>query len=81
MLFLSLQGQIEYVEYLRSFGKPVVLVLIAGRPRLLHDAVANSDAVINAYVPGESACRCWHTRSGVVRCSCDLLLHRSCLFP
>ena len=57
--FAFLQGQIEYVEYLRSFGKPVVLVLIAGRPRLLHDAVANSDAVINAYVPGECAtCFC-----------------------
>lgn len=46
------QGQVEYVELLRTYGKPVILVLIEGRPRLLHDAVTNSDAVLNAYVPG-----------------------------
>eukprot|EP01032_Pedospumella_encystans_P011602 gene11602-13481_t len=46
------QGQIEYVQLLATYGKPIVLVQIQGRPRLMHDAVASADAVINAYQPG-----------------------------
>lgn len=45
-------GQIAYVQYLASLGKPVVLVMIEGRPRLIHDAVAVSNAVVLAYQPG-----------------------------
>ena len=45
---------------LASFGKPVVLVAVAGRPRLMHAAVTASTAVINAYVPGKrSVYLCW----------------------
>ena len=50
--FQSSQGQIEYVQLLSTYGKPIVLVQIQGRPRLMHDAVASADAVINAYQPG-----------------------------
>jgi hypothetical protein len=32
----------------------VILVIVSGRPRLLHDAVTSSAAVLNAYVPGTS---------------------------
>jgi hypothetical protein len=46
------QGQVEYVQSLAAYGKPVILVIVSGRPKLLHDAVSSSDAVINAYVPG-----------------------------
>lgn len=45
-------GQIAYVQYLASLGKPVVLVMIEGRPRLIHDAVLASKAVVLAYQPG-----------------------------
>jgi beta-glucosidase len=45
-------GQIAYVEYLASLGKPIVLVMIQGRPRLIHDAVTSSKAVLLAYQPG-----------------------------
>lgn len=45
-------GQIAYVQYLASLGKPVVLVMIEGRPRLIHDAVTASYSVLLAYQPG-----------------------------
>lgn len=46
------RGQVEYVELLASFGKPVIMVIISGRPRLLHDAVMSSHAILDALVPG-----------------------------
>lgn len=46
------QGQVEYVQQLAAFGKPVIMVMVSGRPRLLHAAVESSSAVLNAYVPG-----------------------------
>jgi hypothetical protein len=53
-LSYGLQGQVDYVRQLASYGKPVVLVLVLGRPRLLQGLVSSVDAVLNAYVPGES---------------------------
>jgi hypothetical protein len=50
---IVLQGQVDYVRQLASYGKPVVLVLVQGRPRLLQGLVSSVDAVLNAYVPGE----------------------------
>lgn len=46
------QGQADFVEQLALVGTPIVLVLIEGRPLLIHNAVEASAAVINAYVPG-----------------------------
>ncbi len=55
--FFFSQGQIEYVQLLATYGKPIVLVQIQGRPRLMHVAVASADAVINAYQPGTISSR------------------------
>eukprot|EP01040_Poterioochromonas_malhamensis_P001562 gene1562-1654_t len=46
------QGQIDYVTQLAGVGKKVILVMIEGRPRLIHDAVTASNAVVLAYEPG-----------------------------
>lgn len=45
-------GQVQYVTQLAKTGKPVILVAIEGRPRLMHDAVTASQAVLLAYQPG-----------------------------
>jgi len=36
----------------RKSGKPVVTVVISGRPLILDDVVANSDAIVAAWLPG-----------------------------
>lgn len=46
------KGQVDYVAYLATLGKPIVTVMIAGRPRLFPDVVAASNAVVLAYQPG-----------------------------
>lgn len=46
------KSQVEYVDFLRTLGVPIVTVLIAGRPRLLHSIVHDSEALIHAYLPG-----------------------------
>lgn len=46
------QGQLDYVNALYATGIPVVLVLISGRPRLLHGIADNAAGVVNAFVPG-----------------------------
>jgi beta-glucosidase len=45
-------GQIDYVTQLAIAGKPIVLVMVEGRPRLIHNAVESSSAVVLAYQPG-----------------------------
>lgn len=45
-------GQIEFVEQLQSYGTPVIMVIVSGRPRLLNGAVSASNAILNAYTPG-----------------------------
>jgi beta-glucosidase len=45
-------GQIEFVEQLQSYGTPVIMVIVSGRPRLLNGAVGASNAILNAYTPG-----------------------------
>lgn len=46
------QEQINLAKELASTGKPVVLVLVEGRPRLIHSIVKGVDAVLMAYLPG-----------------------------
>lgn len=36
----------------RKSGKPVITVIISGRPMVLEDVVANSDAIVAAWLPG-----------------------------
>jgi beta-glucosidase len=45
-------GQLEYIEELATLGKPIVLIMIEGRPRLIPSAVAVAKSVILAYQPG-----------------------------
>ena len=44
--------QLELLKAVKALGKPVVTVLIMGRPIVLEDVAANSDAVLLAWYPG-----------------------------
>ena len=44
--------QLELLKAVKALGKPVVTVLIMGRPIVLEDVVENSDAVLLAWYPG-----------------------------
>ncbi|KAI8145512.1 glycoside hydrolase superfamily [Fennellomyces sp. T-0311] len=46
------QGQIESIKALKSAGKPIVSVLVEGRPRVLDSIPDDSDALVQAYLPG-----------------------------
>ena len=46
------EAQLALVRAAAETGKPLVLVLIEGRPRLLEDAADAADAVLMAYWPG-----------------------------
>jgi beta-glucosidase len=51
--FLRLNGvQLELLREVRALGKPVVVVLITGRPLVLEDIAAASDAILLAWYPG-----------------------------
>ncbi len=45
-------AQIRLVEDLKTTGKPVITVLIQGRPRVLRSVKANSQAILLAMLPG-----------------------------
>lgn len=45
-------AQIRLVEALKKTGKPVVTVLVEGRPRVLRSVTANSNALLWAGLPG-----------------------------
>jgi beta-glucosidase len=45
-------GQAEFVAAMSRIGKPLILVVFAGRPLAITDQVAQSDAVIYAWHPG-----------------------------
>ena len=45
-------AQLELAQALQATGKPVILVLIQGRPRVISPIVDNSDAILMAYLPG-----------------------------
>lgn len=46
------QNQIELAKALAKTGKPIVLVLNEGRPRLIKDIVPEVKAVVQTYLPG-----------------------------
>jgi len=46
-------AQLEYVELLAKFNKPIVLVLFEARPRIINRIEKLCDAVIQAYYPSE----------------------------
>jgi len=45
--------QQEYVELMQSTGKPVVLVMVENRPRIVREIVDGCSAVVMAYQPGD----------------------------
>ena len=50
---LRLNGlQLELLREVKALGKPVVVVLITGRPLVLEDVAAASDAILLAWYPG-----------------------------
>ena len=50
-------NQIELVKRLHKSGKPIVLVLLQGRPRIIREAEPLADAIIHAYWPGHEGGR------------------------
>jgi beta-glucosidase len=45
-------AQMDLVESLAKTGKPVVVVLAEGRPRIIHRIVDKTKAIVMAYLPG-----------------------------
>ncbi|MFK7970368.1 MAG: glycoside hydrolase family 3 N-terminal domain-containing protein [Bacteroidia bacterium] len=48
------KAQIELVEALAKTGKPITLVLLEGRPRLITSIADKVNAIVMAYLPGEA---------------------------
>ncbi len=46
------EAQLNLVKALQATGKPVVLVLIEGRPRIIRSIVEDSRAIVLAFLPG-----------------------------
>jgi len=46
------EAQLQLVEALLTTGKPVILVLVEGRPRLITRIADKVDAIVMAYLPG-----------------------------
>lgn len=50
---LNLMGlQLELIQEIKKLGKPIILVLIKGRPLLLEGITQEVDAIIDAWYPG-----------------------------
>ena len=47
--------QLELVKSLKGLGKPIVVIVIEGRPRLINDIVDDADAIMLGFLPGEEA--------------------------
>ncbi len=50
-------AQIELVQKLAATNKPVILVLVEGRPRIIRDAELHAEGVLMAYLPGDEGGR------------------------
>jgi len=51
------EAQLKLVKELALTGKPVILILVQGRPRIIREIEEVSDAVIMAYLPGQEGGR------------------------
>tara|TARA_R110000737_G_scaffold115473_1_gene148388 strand:- start:26815 stop:29109 length:2295 start_codon:yes stop_codon:yes gene_type:complete len=47
------KAQIKLAEIAYRTGKPVILVLAEGRPRIIHSIVEKADAIVQCYLPGD----------------------------
>jgi len=48
-------SQVRLVKTAEATGRPVVLVLVAGRPLMITALVKKADALLMAYIPGTEA--------------------------
>lgn len=46
-------AQNELLKELRKLGKPIVTILIQGRPYIINNVIDCSDAILNAWYPGQ----------------------------
>lgn len=53
----GLSAQHELMAKLAATGKPIVLVLVEGRPRIIRTIEPNADGILTAYLPGEEGGR------------------------
>ncbi len=51
------QNQIDLVKYLHRSGKPIVLILLQGRPRVIREIEPLASAILLAYWPGHEGGR------------------------
>jgi beta-glucosidase len=51
------QNQLDLVKYLHKSGKPIVLVLLQGRARIIREIEPLADAILMAYWPGHEGGR------------------------
>lgn len=47
------KAQIELAKIAYEYGKPVILVLVEARPRIIHEIVGDAAAIIQTYLPGD----------------------------
>lgn len=46
-------AQLQLVEEMQKLGKPIILLCLFGRPRIIRTIEPKSSAIINAYLPGD----------------------------
>ncbi len=46
------ESQLQLVNELTKLGKPIIVVLAEGRPRIIHPIIGKADAILLAYLPG-----------------------------
>jgi beta-glucosidase len=46
------EAQINYAQKLASVGKPIILIMLQGRPRLINKIVPEMNSIIIAFLPG-----------------------------
>ncbi len=51
------QNQLDLVKYLHKSGKPIVVILLQGRPRIIRDIEPLASAILMAYWPGHEGGR------------------------
>lgn len=51
------QAQQNLIKELSALGKPIVLVMVQGRPRIIKDIEPLTDAILMAYLPGQEGGR------------------------
>lgn len=52
---MSLEGNLEAVELAKTYGKPVVTLIVAGRPLVIEEYLKDWDALVMSFLPGTEA--------------------------